>query len=53
MLAAELGRPVVRVVDEDMAQQARLKLEQAGVCAERNAILKFSGDVTRVYTASP
>ena len=53
MLAAELGRPVERVADEEMAQQARLRLEQAGVCAQRNAILKFSDVVTRVYAASP
>ena len=53
MLAAELGRPVGHVADEELAQQARQRLEQAGVCAKCNAILKFSDEVTRVYTACP
>ena len=52
-LAAELCWLVTSVADADLAQQARGRLVQAGICPKPNAILKFSVDVARLCERSP
>ena len=41
-LATDMGRAVAKVADGGLAEQARQRLDEAGICARPNAILKLT-----------
>ena len=50
---AEPGRTETKVADGGLAEQARQRLNEAGICAKPNAILKLTDVVAHVYQSSP